>query len=231
MMLLAVFAKAQKYKLSSGESSFEFSVGPSTLFIGDIGAPLAEKYFFDKSSLMHAPMKLINSTITIGYRQEIDEKFAYKISVHSSAFERQKSLISPNAFLSNVFELTARGEYVIYQKIKPRESTFFIHAGLGVLYSSYAVNPPPAIAIEPKWITAPVLPVGLGYRYYLTDRFSMGADFNVHYVFSDLVEGRGVPEVTTGTWPHDVLMNLSLTASYVIFDGNKSKSRCKCEWY
>jgi len=231
IMLFGLSAQAQNYKLSSGESSFEISIGPSTLFIGDIGDPLKEKYFFDTSSQMHDSLKLINSSISFGFHQEINEKFAYKISVHSAAYERQKSLTSTNAFLANVFELTARAEYTIYRKIRPQESHVFVHAGIGVLYSSYVVNPPASVAMEPIWTTAPVIPVGLGYRYYLTDKFKVGADVNIHYVFSDLVEGRGVPAVTTGMWPHDVLLNASLTASYVIFEGNKRKGRCRCEWY
>lgn len=230
-ILLSFTVGAQNYKFASGESSFELSIGPSTLFIGDIGSPLKEKYFFDTSSTMHDSLKLINSSIVFGFHQELDDKFAYKISVHTSSYERQKSTESVNYFLSNVFELTARGEYTLFRKIKPHESHFFIHAGIGVLYSSYVVNPQPSVALEPLWITAPIVPVGVGYRYYLTDRFKLGADFNIHYVFNDMVEGRGVPTYTTGTWPQDVLMNASITASYVIFEGNKRRGRCRCEWY
>lgn len=230
VMLLSLSLQAQN-NMSEVQSSLEISIGPSTLFIGDIGNPFEDKYFFDTSSQMHDSLKLINSSISLGFHQEINKKFAYKISIHSAAYERQKSPTSPNAFLTNVFELMARGEYTIYRKIRPQESHVFIHAGLGVLYSSYVVNPPATVSVEPTTIGAPVIPVGLGYRFYLTDKFKVGADVNIHYVFCDFVEGRGFPKVTTGLWPQDVLANVSLTASYAIFAKNKRNGKCRCEWY
>jgi len=220
--------KAQPpYKMPSGETSLEVSFGPSTLFASDIGTPFNEKYFFDSSSDMHSALKLINSTISVGFQQEYDEKLAYKISVFSSSFERPKFDDNNNRFLSNVFELAGRVEYSIWRTYDPVEKNLFLHLGLGFAYASYILNPLPAVASDPVNVLTGVVPFGIGYRQNLTDRFKIGGDLNAHYFLSDQIEGRGE---TSGLWPQDVSLNISLTLSYVIFEGNKPKLKCKCDW-
>lgn len=220
--------QAQQYRLPNGESSFEISFGPSTLYIGDVGAVFNEKYILDSSSPYHLPYKFINSYMSFGFHQEIDDKISYKIAVQASTYERPKPDSNGNYFLSDVFTLAARGEYNLFRVIKPHENLMYIHAGAGITYFSYTFKPNNIVPVLPIGRAAAVVPLGLGYRFYLTDKIKIGAEVNLHYVFSDLVEGRGT---TTGIWPHDILMSAGLSFSYVIFKGNKAKNRCRCEWH
>lgn len=228
--LLSIKTNAQQYSLPNGESTFEISFGPSTLLIGDIGAAFDEKYIFDKTSPYHGPYKLINSYLSFGFHQELNESFSYKISVRASSYERPIPDLNSNYFLSDIFTLTTQAEYNLFRIISPRESLMYIHAGVGVTHFNYTLNPRLLHPAPPIAVTAPVVPMGLGYRLYLTDKVKIGADINLHYVFSDLVEGRGT-KTNPGFWKHDILLSTGITLSYVIFEGNKALNRCKCEWY
>jgi hypothetical protein len=231
IILMSIKINAQQYRLPNGESSFEISFGPSTLLIGDIGSAFDEKYIFDKNSPYHDPYKFINSYFSFAFHQELDEKFSYKIMVQASSYERPNPDKNNNYFLSDVFILTTRAEYNLFRVISPRENLMYIHAGAGVSYTNYTLKPRIGHTVKPIGITAPVIPVGIGYRLYLTDKVKIGADVNLHYIFSDLVEGRGAPIDNPGAWKQDILLSGGITLAYVIFEGNKAKNRCKCEWY
>lgn len=230
LALTSIGLSAQRSSLPSGESSFEVSFGPSLLF-GDIGDPLTTKFFLDPQSIAHGPTKLINSTISMGFHQELNTKWAYKISIFSSAYESATPDANNNRYYSDVMELAARGEYVLYRSKYRRVSTVFLHAGVGTIYSNYVVNPLPSSTVLPDQITAVEVPAGIGFRQQIFDKFKVGLDLNTHYVFNDLIDGRGVPLVTSGFWPHDITFNASVTVSYVIYEGNLKANSCKCEWY
>ena len=228
IIVWAFTANAQRDRTPNGESSFEISFGPSTLLIGDIGTAFNEKYFFDTNSPYHESYKLINSYFSFGFHQEINDKLSYKITVQTSAYERPNPDINNNHFISDIFMFTARGEYNLFRNIRSHESLIYIHAGVGITYLNYTLNPLPTSTLDPISITAPVVPAGLGYRFHLTDKFKIGAEINVQYIFNDLVEGRGE---STGMWPHDILLSTGVTLSYVIIESNKKSDRCRCEWY
>jgi len=232
----ALSVDAQKYKLPFGDSSFELSFGPSTL-IGDVGNPLNDKYIIDTTHTQYREKAtIVNSTITFGFHQELSQRFAYKVSVHSSIYESFDT-IKNKSYKSDVFEATARAEYIIFQWGQKSQNSVFAHAGVGYLFSSHQysnlvnghleVNNPVPIITQSL-----VVPFGAGYRYRINDRFRVGADLNIHYIFSDQIDGRGWPDITSGMkYPTDFTANASISLLYVIFKGSDKPKDCHCEWY
>lgn len=207
--LIPVLAFAQRKQLSFNESSIELTAGPSTLLLGDIGHAFREDYFYTRN-WCDQPM-LANLSFSFGYHRSMDERWAYKAAVHAGIYDR-KDL--DYAFRSSVFELTGRFEYRLFTAYYPRVRTLYLFGGVGFLYSNYTndklIAPKEKISVA---VCAPVIPLGLGYKYELFDKFTVGAEFDFHYSFSDKLEG------TKGGMPHDVFSTLSLVISYQISDG------------
>jgi len=236
IFFMALSVEAQQYKLPFGDSSFELSFGPSTL-IGDIGNPLNDKYIIDTTHTQYREKTtIVNSTITFGFHQELSQRFAYKVSVHSSIYESFDT-IKNKSYKSDVFEATARAEYIIFQWGQKSQNSVFAHAGLGYLYSSHSysnlINGELEVNLPQPVITQSlVVPFGAGYRYRINDRFRVGADLNIHYIFSDQIDGRGWPDITSGMkYPTDFTANASISLLYVIFKGSDKPKDCHCEWY
>lgn len=211
---------AQRNQISFGESSIDITAGPSTLFLGDIGDPFAEDYLFTRNrfdQLMRA-----NSVVSVGFHQSISRRWGYKVSIHSGLYDRKDENYN---FRASVFEFTGRLEYNIFTEYYPKVQSLYLFGGLGFLYSNYITER----LISPRETftgsaIAPVIPLGIGYKYELFDRFSLGAEFDVHYSLSDMLEGK------KGGMPHDAFSTLSLLVSYQISDGNRRLKGCNCNW-
>lgn len=211
---------AQRNAVSVGESSIDITAGPSTLFLGDIGDPFLESYLFTRNrfdQLMSA-----NSVISVGFHQSMTERWAYKVAVHAGIYDRNDDNYS---FRSSAFEFTGRVEYNIFTAYYPKVKSLYLFGGLGFLYSGYITDR----LIAPRETLvgsalAPVVPLGIGYKHEIFDRFSLGAEFDVHYSFSDMLEGK------KGGMPHDAFSTLSLVVSYQISDGNRRLKGCNCNW-
>lgn len=212
---LSVTMFAQRNGVSSGESSIDITAGPSTLFLGDIGDPFLENYLFTRNrfdQIMPA-----NSMISVGFHQSVSERWAYKVAVHSGIYDRRDDNYS---FRASVFEFTGRLEYNLFTAYYPKVKSLYLFGGLGFLYSGYITDR----LITPGSAIAPVIPLGIGYKHELFDRFSLGAEFDMHYSFSDMLEGK------KGGMPHDAFSTLSLVVSYQISDGNRRLKGCNCNW-
>jgi hypothetical protein len=215
-MLSAMSLQAQRRELLFGESSIEVSAGPTTLFLGDIGDPFLENYFYN------ADLQPINSSISIGFHQSIAERFGYKVSIHSNVYDRKDNNFS---FRSNVFQVAARGEIKIFNSYYPRANSLYLYGGIGFLYSSYFKQKLATPIVNTISSTiAPVIPMGIGYRYEIFDRFSIGAEMDVNYAFTDMIEGK------EGGMPHDALSTFSLIISYQISEGTNKIKNCNCNW-
>lgn len=218
LYFLSVAMFAQRNVVSFGESSIDITAGPSTLFLGDIGDPFLEDYLLTRNrfdQIMSA-----NSVISVGFHQSLAERWAYKVAVHSGIYDRSDDNY---AFRSSVFEFTGRIEYNIFTAYYPKVKSLYLFGGLGFLYSGYITDrliTPPMV----ESAIAPVIPLGIGYKHELFDRFSLGAEFDLHYSLSDMLEGK------KGGMPHDAFSTLSLLVSYQISDGNRRLKGCNCNW-
>ena len=210
---VAVFA--QRNGVSFGESSIDITAGPSTLFLGDIGDPFLENYLFTRNRFDQ--VMSANSMISVGFHQSVSERWAYKVAVHSGIYDRRDDNYS---FRASVFEFTGRLEYNLFTAYYPKVKSLYLFGGLGFLYSGYITDR----LITPGSAIAPVIPLGIGYKHELFDRFSLGAEFDMHYSFSDMLEGK------KGGMPHDAFSTLSLVVSYQISDGNRRLKGCNCNW-
>lgn len=211
LCIISVALLAQRRQITFNGTSIDITAGPSTLLLGDIGTPFHEDYFYTRNSF-NQPM-LANILLSVGFHQSLDEYWAYKIAGHSGIYDRKNENYS---FRSSVFELTGRFEYRLFAAYYTRARSLYIFGGLGYQYSNY-VNEK-LIAPKEKIMksnAAPVVPLGIGYKYELYGKLSVGVEFDFHYTLSDMVEG------TKGGMPHDVLSTLSLVLSYQISDGNR----------
>ena len=212
---LSVTMFAQRNGVSSGESSIDITAGPSTLFLGDIGDPFLENYLFTRNRFDQ--VMSANSMISVGFHQSVSERWAYKVAVHSGIYDRRDDNYS---FRASVFEFTGRLEYNLFTAYYPKVKSLYLFGGLGFLYSGYITDR----LITPGSAIAPVIPLGIGYKHELFDRFSLGAEFDLHYSLSDMLEGK------KGGMPHDAFSTLSLVVSYQISDGNRRLKGCNCNW-
>ena len=220
LCFLSVTMFAQRNGVSFGESSIDITAGPSTLFLGDIGDPFLENYLFTRNSFDQ--VMSANSMISVGFHQSISERWAYKVAVHTGIYDREDDNYS---FRASVFEFTGRLEYNLFTAYYPKVKSLYLFGGLGFLYSGYITDR----LITPREpmvgsAIAPVIPLGIGYKHELFDRFSLGAEFDIHYSFSDMLEGK------KGGMPYDAFSTLSLVVSYQISDGNRRLKGCNCNW-
>ena len=188
---LAVAVFAQRNGVSFGESSIDITAGPSTLFLGDIGDPFLENYLFTRNRFDQ--VMSANSMISVGFHQSISERWAYKVAVHTGIYDREDDNYS---FRASVFEFTGRLEYNLFTAYYPKVKSLYLFGGLGFLYSGYITDrliTPREPMVESE--IAPVIPLGIGYKHELFDRFSLGAEFDLHYSLSDMLEGKkgGMP--------------------------------------
>ena len=211
LSFMSVAALAQRRQITYNGTSIDITGGPSTLLLGDIGTPFHEDYIYTRN-WCNQPMRA-NLLLSVGFHQSIDEYWAYKIAAHTGTYDRKDADYS---FRSSVFELTGRIEYRLFATHYTRARSLYLFGGIGYQYSNY-VNEK-LIAPKEKIIksnAAPVVPLGIGYKYELFGKLSVGVEFDFHYTLSDMVEG------TKGGMPHDVLSTLSLVLSYQISDGNR----------
>ena len=211
LCIISVSVLAQRRQITFNGTSIDLTAGPSTLLLGDIGRPFHEDYLYTRNSF-NQPMRA-NVLLSVGFHQSIDEYWAYKIAVHSGIYDRKDA---DYAFRSSVFELTGRFEYRLFAAYYTRARSLYLFGGIGYQYSNY-VNEK-LIAPKEKTIksnAAPVIPLGIGYKHELFGNLSLGAEFDFHYAFTDMIEG------VNGGMPHDAFSTLSLVLSYQISDGNR----------
>ncbi|MBP1675608.1 MAG: hypothetical protein H6Q20_167 [Bacteroidetes bacterium] len=221
-IVLPIVLYGQRKDWTLGESSIVVTGGPSTLFIGDIGSPFAERFFNDQQR-----GELTNSKYSIGFHQVVNYDFGYKISVHTGFYGRQDAIYS---FDANVFECVARAEYNLLGFTTSRIHYLYLYGGLGYMYSDYKLKTVAPASVAPVYgsASAPIVPVGLGYKINLFRSVALGAEIDMTYIFSDKFEGRGAQ---TSHYPHDITTTLSLAVYYHINTGSSSVKDCNCIWY
>ena len=142
------------------------------------------------------------------------------------------------AYKSKLTEVTFQGEYVFWggpfsKNNNPHE--WYVLAGVGLMhnntgltYQGVTITTNPAIRnldVVKLNSTAPVFPVGLGYKYRISDKITLGAEFCWQVLSTDYADG--VNPVNSKS--NDALAFLSLTASYKIYGtAHALKNRCNC---
>lgn len=209
--IIPLLISAQRRQITYNGTSIDIAAGPSTLLLGDIGKPFHEDYLYTRNTF-NQPMRA-NLSVSIGFHQSFAEDWAYKIAVHSGIYDRKDA---DYAFRSSVFELTGRFEYRLFAAYYTRARSLYLFGGVGLMYSNY-VNEKQLVPKEKttKTNTSPVVPIGIGYKHELFGNLSLGAEFDFHYAFTDMIEG------VNGGMPHDAFSTLSLVLSYQISDGNR----------
>ncbi|MDR3652976.1 MAG: hypothetical protein P4L34_08405 [Paludibacter sp.] len=166
-----------------------------------------------------------NWNLSLGFLQKFRNNLGYKIGVNfgnvTGSDGDQSRMYS---FTSKLEQISFQGEYTINIGDKSKNSEFnsiYFFLGAGLLGNSTNLKYTPRIDYlykvnKPDYynLNAALL-AGFGYQYKLNTSISVGAEFNLEYVFSDYIDGFKPPYPDSQF--NDVLQGFSLTVSYVVF--------------
>ncbi len=231
VMLILVSVQAQRRngligRRVASSGSLIFTFGPNYSFAD----PFDSKGFF--GPLINQNI-LLNEDVSIGFRQIFSNNFGYRASFSYDHFTGSDVGVNVNqyrtnpsrnySFYTNALQLSAVGEYSYmwgrrYSRYAP--NCVYAFAGLGVMgflpilswhpyqTSTYNIR-------TNETIVTPVIPYGIGYRYDLNTEFSIGAEVNLRFTFSDYLDGFKPPPPDSKS--NDVFEGLSLTLTYKLF--------------
>ncbi len=205
--------------------SLIFSLGPAYCF-GDTYAPVLNSSIFDGHNFQG----------TLGFQQSIGKKgFGYRAQIHYLNFTGHDIPTPPGEsikgrvhskgfenFVSNTFEVTVREEYSLefgakYKRVKPHEVYGFL--GLGALLSQ--VSFPPVNGqinyIGKTPIFGLFIPFGVGYKYQLNPKISIGVEITPQIVFTDYVDGYVGSHIDDLLIVNDNIGSLSFTFYYKLY--------------
>lgn len=133
------------------------------------------------------------------------------------------------AYSNRINEFSLQGEYTFFGgSFADSSHSLYLYAGFGVINSASNFQGDKASRPDDNFkdnVTAPVLPVGVGYQYRIGKNITVGAEFGWHYAFSDYLDGYS----SSTSKRDDTLSALTLTFTYKLFGGGKE--RCNCEFY
>lgn len=188
-----------------------FSAGPS-FCNGDAGSTYNQTFVNG----------LHNYDLSLGFRHILRNGFSYKASfdfINFAGSDKDSKLEYRNySNISNVFELSGRGEYSYYfgrRYGRAMPNSFFGFVGAGILNSSTRnTGDSQQYNEEQSPILAAFIPYGIGYQYQLNAEFTIGAEVGGQYAFSDYVDGFHSIRYSKS---NDVLTNFKFTVSYKLF--------------
>jgi hypothetical protein len=200
--------------VSSG--TIMFAVGPAFLH-GDPGSPFNDSF----NNGVH------NWDVSLGYRHRFaDGNFSYMVNLDYGNYAgtdegSEKLAYRKYTNVSNVIELSARGEYSYifgarYRRSTP--STLYGFFGLGVLNSEIEYNKQYNRGVNylnANHKIAAFLPFGIGYQYELNPNWFIGTEVGLRYVFSDFVDGLKPPFPSSTA--NDILNGVKLSIAYKIY--------------
>ena len=202
--------EAQRWKLRRYEGIF--GVGFLNYF-GDIGGAATEKNWW---GLRDLSIKQTRPSFYLGARYKIRPDMAVRVNLMYGYMKGDDAGSKNNdrgyAFTASVWEPSVVYEYsLITEEARRRSSavynrrgmmnnysqiSLYLYAGLGgvfynpkvndALTTSSFYNPDP-----PK--TGLVFPAGVGLKYVISDSWSVGADFGVHFALADYLDGYSSP--------------------------------------
>ncbi len=194
-----------------------FSIGPGVC-LGDAGSSRSIGTYLSNTFVdgIH------NYDMALGFRHILQDGFSYKADfeyVNFSGTDKNTDLKYRGfSNISNVIELSGRGEYSYYwgrRYSRNRPHSIYGFAGVGVLNSTTKYTGTRQLYNEEhSSIFAAFIPYGIGYQYQLNTEFTIGAEIGGQYALSDFVDGFHSIRFSRS---NDVLESLKFTIAYKIF--------------
>lgn len=206
LVLFSSSAVAQRWKISR----LEISGGLTTLnYFGDIGGSASSSTFM---GLGDFSLSSTRPGVNIGAQYRMGNRF-YLQGTYNFGFITQSDVGSKNearnyAFSTMINEVAVQGLFYIiresdepyfYSDLQTRKGfvqykqpiSVYAFAGVGGLF--YKVTAKDSFDGSPRFndseTVSAVVPVGIGIKYALFPRVSVGAELGGRYVFSDLIDG------------------------------------------
>ncbi len=205
-------------KTDKSERALIFTLGPSYCF-GDVGGSAKA----NANALEDIQFKNIRYAFSLGFRQSFNNRFGYRISLHqglySSTDKGSRYDQRGYAYNSNIFEVTALGEFNPFQgNISQLPYRIYIYGGAGVAaafihFTGKEVSPPNSSKTSE---VAPVIPFGFGYEMGIKPKVKLGLEVGWQYAFSTYMDG-----IKTKSGNNDFLGNISFTLAYKLSGDNR----------
>jgi len=204
LVLIPTMAFSQRWKLSRSE--YSYGIGISNYF-GDIGGSVKT----DASGFADVDMSNSRPILAAGYRYKLHERIAVKANltyanIHGSDVKSSNEARN-NTFTANMFEFNGHVEFhitkektvVSYKTMSMRGKlrrfnaglNFYMFAGAGVAY--FKPKAKDNLVNDSRFNDNKnfglVVPFGLGVRYPITTKSSIGLEFGRRFITSDYVDG------------------------------------------
>ncbi|HOJ65427.1 MAG TPA: DUF6089 family protein [Paludibacteraceae bacterium] len=224
-----------KSVIPNSKSIFFAAAGPAYCF-GDVGGSHYEQFL---NGINDWDVLNTRYLFSVGYGQSFKHNLGYKLIFNYGNFigndKNSRNEARQYSFNSEVSSLSLQAEYTFLGGIHSNYYDYYslyLFGGIGVMNSNaevkkngVAISQPPPDRIYDKIKlneTAAFIPFGIGYKYAITPKFSIGAELCWNYTFTDFIDG--ISTVTSKE--NDLLANLSITFSYKFFDSLTPACRC-----
>ena len=209
-ILLPQSADSQKWKLKRYEGIF--GVGFSSYF-GDVGGSADANNWF---GLKDISLKSTRPSFYLGARYKIRPNIAVRMNMTYGFFsgndEGGKNNDRGFKFSTSYFEPSFQAEYSLISEEQRRRSgamfnkkgmmnnysqiNVYLYAGIGGIFFNPEVNE--AMQASPNYDpnhskTGIVFPAGVGVKYVISAKWSVGAEFGVRWTTTDLLDGYTSP--------------------------------------
>ncbi|OFX59329.1 MAG: hypothetical protein A2046_12985 [Bacteroidetes bacterium GWA2_30_7] len=152
----------------------------------DLGILAGVNYYqgeFNQSIPFYSP----NFAAGILFRYNIDSRYAIRMSINMGALSGSDSKSTSNyqnkrnlSFSTSLIDYTLQGEFNFFEFVPEDEKkriTPYVAAGF-TFFIANNVPKPYQVAI----------PFGLGYKYYINQKFSIGAEWKYYKTFTDYID-------------------------------------------
>jgi len=175
---------------------------------------------------------LKNLDFSLGYRQtygstfnQIPSTYGFKASINYGDVTGAdiKNLTRGYSFNSRLIQFKIQAEYALYfgggrySRFKPNSVYGFL--GTGIMQTESNLTNSTGYGnskyLYKKSDLAPIIPYGVGFMHDFDNNFSLGAELNFEFTFSDYIDGFKPPYPESKS--NDVLNGFSIVLSYKLF--------------
>ncbi|MGC3977240.1 MAG: DUF6089 family protein [Paludibacteraceae bacterium] len=203
-------------------------IGPAYCF-GDIGGSVSDQFLLGANDW---DVQFTRYFFSVGFRQEFKGRFGYRLTYYTGHFEgsdkNSRLAYRDFAFKNNINVITLQGEYTFFGgSFSDIPHSLYFFTGLGIINSTANFQGDKSSRPDDRFkdkVTAPVMPVGIGYQYRISERATVGLEFGWHNAFSDFIDGYS----SSTSKRDDTISALTLTFSYKLFEKNAEK--CNCDY-
>jgi hypothetical protein len=213
-----------------------FATASPAYCFGDIGGSHYEQFLngINDWDFLHT-----GYFFSLGYSQTFKHNLGYKLNFNYGNFtgndESSRNEVRKYAFHSHVSTVSLQGEYTFLGGVHSSYYdfySFYLFAGIGAISSNAEVKKN-GVPISDAPLDRPYdkiklnetgafIPLGIGYKYLITPKLSIGTELCWNYAFTDFIDG--ISPITSKE--NDVLVNFSITLSYRFFDSLTPTCRC-----